>query len=303
MGTELVLTRPRLLRAAFWIGRIMPRAGESLSVLSESWMNLPLAGQVDVPEWEATLNALVALRLVNVSDGTLLPDHTFSEACSGRYVDSIEPLLALILDRAEPLWLIAAAADGQGIRSEFLPDAVLSGLSVLMPDPERREAFLLARARVVNPDVLREIGDTGEDYVVLSCRSQLHSLGASTLANAVRRVSLISDELGYDIVAPRINSSTRRIEVKTVSSSGNSVGFYISRNEINVGLADQDWALVVVRVAAGDCAILGWTSAESLRSLLPRDCDWRGSWQTARLTVALSYLQRGLPPADATAGS
>jgi hypothetical protein len=66
----------------------------------------------------------------------------------------------------------------------------------------------------------RRTGDLAEAHVTKACRAQLSGAGRDDLAALVRRVSLTSDQLGYDVTAPRLDGSTRRLEVKGTRMSG-----------------------------------------------------------------------------------
>jgi len=82
----------------------------------------------------------------------------------------------------------------------------------------------------------REVGEIGEDIVTGAARSELLDLGHADLARAVRRVSLISDQLGYDVVAPRVGGPNRLLEVKaTTGPHDDPIRIHLSRNEAAVG--------------------------------------------------------------------
>ena len=62
-------------------------------------------------------------------------------------------------------------------------------------------------------------------------KAVLRALGHHDLARAVRRVSLVSDQLGYDIRAPHIERPPRLLEVKATTSVANDVfSCFVSRN-------------------------------------------------------------------------
>jgi hypothetical protein len=108
---------------------------------------------------------------------------------------------------------------------------------------------------------------------------------------------LISDQLGYDVIAPRLDGSSRRIEVKATRRLAWRGEVYISRNEFEVGLLDPDWSLVVVEVDAEDMpSLLGWCPAEALVAKMPADRHHLGRWNSVRLLQAEGVLSSGLPP-------
>lgn len=177
-------------------------------------------------------------------------------------------------------------------------DGALSALaSELIPDPERREAFLLALSRKHDDAAQRQMGGVGEDMVVMLAVEQLAELGRRDLAARVRRVSELSDQLGYDVVAPRLTGN-RRLEVKTSGRSESGLfHFFLSRNEFDTGSRDADWALVCCQVAGNqDMELVGWCRAAALELYLPTDAE-AGMWTTAELDIPVTLLDEGLPPA------
>jgi hypothetical protein len=287
----------RLLRSAFWVGHTLGPEGAQAEVAHRSWGNLPLGGSVDFAELREAERTLIEIGLVE-RDGERLRPAPELAACTAGGEESPEPLLALVLDREAPLWLRTVVPDGSTVRTELMPEDANAALASVIPDPARREAFLLARAIKVETRERALLGGEGEEAVVAACRAQLVELGAGELAAAVRRVSPVSDELGYDVTAPRGDGSIRRLEVKATRSSADTVRAYVTRNEIETGLADPDWFLVVAhRTHAGDWTVLGHTAAAPLQALLPCDSDSRARWQTAVLRLAMDDLERGLPPA------
>jgi hypothetical protein len=168
--------------------------------------------------------------------------------------------------------------------------------SVLVPDPERREALLIAMARRHDESVRAALGARGEAFVASVAQDELRSLGRHDLAERVRRVSEMSDQLGYDVVAPRI-LGTRRLEVKTSGVTGAGLfRFYLSRAEYEVGLVDSDWALVGCQADEDDAlSLAGWCRATSLEPYLPNDGQ-AGRWVSAEVSVPLTLLMPGLPP-------
>lgn len=288
----------RLLRAAFWVGHVLGPEGEEAETAHQSWGNLPLGGSVDFADLRRAEQALLEIGLLERDGGRLCPAPELAACTAGLGPANPEPLLALVLDREAPLWLRTAVPDESTLRAELLPDDANAALTATIPDPARREAFLLSRAQKVESRERTLLGDEGEEAVVAACRSQLESIGAEALASAVARVSLISDELGYDVTAPRCDGSLRRLEVKATRSSTETVRVFLSRNEIAIGLADPDWFLVLAHCPhEGERTILGHVAATALEPLLPADRDDRGRWQTAALRLAVSALEPGLPPA------
>jgi hypothetical protein len=300
MPAEPILWSRRQLRAASWVTRVLGVAGEPRTVARASWSNLPLGSEVDFDELELAEAGLREAGLLRVVGARLVPTPRLRAACATGEPMLFEQLLGLILEASEPLWLITAAGEGDQLAAELVPDEVVAALSTVIADPARREAFLLGRARTVDANRRAALGEAGEDAVVAACRQQLLAADASEAAAGVRRVSLISDELGYDVVAPRLDRSLRRLEVKATRSSAAAVTVVLTRNEIEVGRADPDWSLVVVRVAqGGEYAVVGHATTDPLEPLLPADGHELGRWQSAALRLAVGDLEPGLPTAGA----
>jgi hypothetical protein len=287
-----------MLRAAFWVGHVLGQHGEREDVAHESWMDLPLAGDVDLAELRAAEHALLGLGLVRRTGSRLVADARLRVACTEWQADTPELILTLALETARPLWLRAATREGELLMPELVPDGAATALATVLPDPARREAFLLARARSVDVTERLELGAAGEEFVEAACRAELVEAGHHALAAAVRRVSVLSDELGYDITAPRVDGAIRRLEVKATRSAGPEIVVIVTRNELTVGLRDPDWFLVAVRVDRnGQHELVGHTAAAPLKTLLPEDRHARGRWQATRLRLSVATLSPGLPPA------
>ncbi len=291
-----VWTRLELI-AAYWVGRVLGQDGAQLRVAHESYLRLPLGGRIGLAELRSAEESLQVAGLAALSDGRLIPDRRLVQVCGLGEPEGCELLLALMLELERPLWLRTAAGDGQHIRSELMPDGVEKALATIIEDPERREAFLLARARKVDADERQRIGELGEIAVVEACREQLAAAGAEALVPDVQRVSAISDELGYDITAPRRDRSTRRMEVKTTRGGGEIAPVIVTRTEATVGRTDAAWMLVVVRLRDDDAAeIVGWIGGQQIAPLLPVDQQSAARWETAMLRLPLTHLTAGLPP-------
>jgi len=145
--------------------------------------------------------------------------------------------------------------------------------------------------------VRSEVGTAGEVAVVQACRNDLARLGRSELVRGVQRVSLLSDALGYDIVAPMVTGQMRLLEVKTTKRAVNSAfEFFISRNEFDVGRREPSaWSLVACHLQDTSAKVVGWCRVDKLSPYLPDDGD--GYWTEARVRLPRSILLEGIPPA------
>lgn len=205
-----------------------------------------------------------------------------------------------ILD-APPTWLSAVVVRGE-IRQEFVPSQAERVLNEML-DAEERDALLLAAAEKFDDTLLQALGSAAEESVVVACRALLNERGRPGLARRVRRVSLISDAVGYDIRTPNLAGLECRLEVKCFS--GRHPKFYITRNEFQVGSVLPRWYLVLCRAIPNDCpTIVGWTSLGPLVEKMPTDVNTAARWQSAKVHLDDSELRPGLPiaPSDWCAG-
>ena len=246
------------LRAAVLVARLIPASGRiGAETARAAYVHQPTDGIFTVDDLIAGERILLAARLIH-RDGDALElirplDHL-----------EVEELLAAYLASQRPLWLEAAAAEGE-LAAELIPPEAGRTLEGALPDPEAREALLIALARRFSDEEAKRIGDVAELAVVAELRTQLRDLGRDDLAARVRRVSELSDQLGYDVTAPRVDDAgTRRVEVKGTTTLGHVVTFHLSRNEANVAIRDPDWHLVLCRVANDDAKILGWVAGSVL---------------------------------------
>jgi hypothetical protein len=173
----------------------------------------------------------------------------------------------------------------------------VGSLSSLVQDEQKREELLLARAHRFDDSVQRLTGEIGEELVVSAAREELLGLGREDLARAVRRVSLTSDALGYDVNAPRLTGRPRLLEVKSTTRTDDTFRVFISRNEANIGAKFPDWAMVVCRVTdleMRSAEICGWCPAHTFSARLPTDSA-RGRWEQASIGLRAEELHPGLP--------
>jgi hypothetical protein len=242
-------------------------------------------------------------KLLEVEEEVIKPTDELLEICRLPENEAMEVLLLATVERVPPVWIFAAC-EGTQLAPEAIPDNDWAVFKSIVQDPARREEFLLSLGRRFDMEEAAAIGSEGEIFVAQRCREELTRLGQPSLADSVRRVSLVSDQLGYDVVAPTVANEPWRIEVKTTRSSATFVRFVITRNEAKVGLSDQRWVLVIcVQTERGRHEIAGWCHAESIGDLLPEDKHDRGSWLSARLTLDRSLLHPGLPRFTTEAGA
>lgn len=277
-----------VVRAALHVGSILGERSASVRVARESYWHHATGGTFSPADLGLGEQLLIDCRLVTVQDGTLTPSDELAELLEGTADDAIIYICRSVL---------AAPLAGLDIEPGSV-DGLAAGLEPMVADEDRRRELLLEFGRIFDDTRRTLIGRIGEECVVERARHELRALGHDDLARLVRRVSLISDQLGYDVLAPRIAGRPRLLEVKTVVRRPQvEFKFFISRNEIITGLRTSDWAIVACAVLdeeARRAEILGWAPAETLRDRLPVDVK-HGHWTEARLSLPLDQLFDGLP--------
>jgi hypothetical protein len=283
------------LRAARLVGLFLVQAESPTRALArQAYRRLPSDGVFAFRDFVAGEDALIAESLVRLDRGRLVVTDSLCTLVDLSDDSFCRAVLTKFLDATRPLWILAAAGDS--FAPENIPDDAAGSLRLLYPDPIEREAFLLKLGRRHSEEELREVGELAECHVETEARTQLIFEGRGDLAQRVRRVSLLSDELGYDVTAPRLDGSDRRLEVKGTRGEGSVVRVVISRNEATVGLRDPAWTLVVCRVGRDKTvSTLGWTAGSEIANQLPSDPETGGKWDSATLYLDVQALKPSLP--------
>lgn len=284
------------LQAAVLAGRVLDEAGNSETSLAASYDQLATGGLYRSQDLQAGHALLRRAHLVVIDGTNHVPTPTLLGLCSLPDDVASELLLQELMLEEPPLWLYAAVVDDE-VRWENVPVADQEALQQLLEDATRREALLMSVGRTLDTAQLAEQGARGEEFVVELCQKHLRGVDRPDLAAAVSRVSLRSDELGYDVTSPDTTGHRHRIEVKTTSSASvGRVEFFLSRNEATVGRRDPGWSLVAVRRNRNDALeLIGWCPSVTLLSHLPRDVSAQGRWANVRLSIAITDFQPGLP--------
>lgn len=285
-----------LLQSALVAASVCDVTGVEVSVAHESYLRLPTGGMYHSDDLEKGERLLIQCGLLIADGSVLYPSEPLRNLRGLPSDEAGRVLLALAAQQSPPLWLHSAVRD-EAVWSEFISDADAQVLSQVIPDPDQREAFLVALANR-HQDAHAQLGDVGECAVVNLSRQELADAGRGDLASQVQRVSLISDQLGYDVVAPTLSGMPRRMEVKTTGRAVQShFEIYLSRNEATVALRDPAWALVVCRALDPSRAeVVGWCRAGTFAETLPMDSHRRGRWTQAKIQLDSDALKDGLPP-------
>ncbi len=279
------LPSPHVARAALHVAAIVDRRGSATADAQESYWHHATGGTFAPTDLDRGQCLLLDVGLLVEKDGALVPTPELSGLLDGSVHDALAAVGGRALAVTRPAWL-----DGPGA-SETLAE--------LVPDAAHREELLIALGRRFDDTHRRLVGEIGEELVVDAARAELRGLGHVELAREVRRVSLLSDQLGYDVSAPRVDGRRRLLEVKSTTRelAGPCVAIHLSRNEADTGRAFADWALVVCAIddpAERRGRIAGWCTFAALEELLPVD-GLRSTWEQAEVELPLECLLPGLP--------
>jgi hypothetical protein len=251
------------LRAALYVARTVDVTGSNVTAVARAYIQATTDGMHSSGELRESEAILLSAGLLRREAGLLIPDLRLV-AVSTLSDEDAGPVLAAALSAYQNSDLETEASTSSGTW-----DSV---------------DYLERRA---------EIGEAAEEFVLHLCRTELTALGRPDLADQAQRVSLISDGLGFDVLAPVISGTSRKLEVKGQEKTPHHTArFFISRNEYEVGRRSDDWALVCCATATSP-QVLGWCRAAVLAPYLPQDRN--GRWTEALVTLPSSALTSGLP--------
>jgi hypothetical protein len=284
------LPSAHLVRAALRVARLIDDYGSPISAAEATYRLYPSGGLYPPEDLRLGERLLVDCDLLFERDGFLHPTAQLSELVA------LEPdeAASVVLERVFTAEHLNGVTNAPGSELAEEADALANELLI---DFDRRETLLIAFRRKHDESARAAVGLRGEEFVVEVARAELAGLGRDDLALGVRRLSELSDDLGYDVLAPRFNGR-RRLEVKTDGQADDELfHFYISRYAMEYGLLDPDWALVGCRLLGDDeLELVGWCRAQSLKPYLPID-GTAGRWDKAEMSVPLTIFEPGLPPA------
>jgi hypothetical protein len=180
---------------------------------------------------------------------------------------------------------------GEAHSSEWLEQALVNGeqaaWAICDCFPRRKLKF--------DPDDLakRELGLAGELHVI----DRLKQLLPASDHHRISHVSLIDDSAGYDIRSPTLSGHETEslLEVKTSARSGSNFTLFMSRNEVETGLRNPNWHLVLVLAKSGDFEITGVLKMSAIADLLPQDMSEEASWISLKLVLPVEGLHSQLP--------
>lgn len=295
VDTSLRVTSALVL-SSWWIARQLSHKPLHQGDLRASYPHVPAEGVVgpaDLASAERllTVNGLLQLTGETCSAGEELAAAGVLEEDEGRRL-----VLMLLVKRLRPLWAEVLAGFEGDLTNAPLPAEVDELLRREFIDPDERERFLLRLGRQFEHDRLSRTGSLGEEAVVAACKAVLRTHGLEKLTKFVRRVSVVSDQLGYDVVTPTLSGDTARLEVKTSRlATGAALRFFLSQNEALVAQEDPHWYLVLCTARENEADILGWCRPQRFMHLLPKNTGPDGEWVSCRLSISLAHLEPGLP--------
>lgn len=290
-STKAGLPTSHILRSALQTAALIDEKGSTQRAARLAYVDDPSGGIFNQADLRNGEQLLIDCGLIREEAGVLYPVAELGELVRAEPAEALQILFATAVRASPPPWLVQGSPLLAGIPAE-----AQQVLAELIQDPDRREAFLIA---IANSDLStrRELAALGEECVVAVARAELVLLDRPDLADMVSRVSIYTDTLGYDVTAPLVRGGARRLEVKTTRADvSSSCAVFISRNEVEVGLRDRGWALVLCRATNGDCDVVGWCRGPSLAPYLPTDAA--GSrWLETRLVLPRTIFLPSMPPA------
>jgi len=155
----------------------------------------------------------------------------------------------------------------------------------------------IPKSQTINQAVLEKIGAAGEEIVLQTIRSIFLNKNRPDLARLAKRVSLISDEFGYDIEVVTPNGTHMKLEVKSsVTMPREMLSFFITRHEASVSRDVKDWYLVFCFISDVDSAageVVGWIGSSALVGACPTDSAF-SKWKLAEITKDVSVFNGDL---------
>jgi len=277
------------IRAALHAASLLEARGTQADDAFASYWNHAIGASFSPSDLQMGEQLLIDCGLVQEENNRLYPSTALTDLLGGTAEDAVVLLSTLALQR-----VYTSSESNAAINLESLS----SQLAQLIPDAARREQALLALSKRFDDQYCKLIGEIGEEIVLDYMRGELIALGYTELARSTRRLSILSDQLGYDISAPRVAGPPRLIEVKsTTARISTSINIHISRNEANTAVKFPDWFLVLCRVLDVEKRqgeIIGFCNAGGIADLLPSDGP-TGHWESGAVELPLIRLTPGVP--------
>lgn len=283
-----------LLQAATLAASALSASGTTQVMADNSYATVVSGGLYPLKALREGQSILERAQLVETRDGRLYPTNELMRIRDMPDGIAVELILRALVLVEQPLWLWGLL-DEVGLHWENVPDTEQGLMKDMLRTPEEREAYLLSLARTVDTARLSELGALGEEFVVEACQGHLRDRGRADLERMVCRVSLVSDQLGYDVTATDTGGTRHRFEVKATRLAVDRVEFFLSRNEAEYAARDLHWALVAVCIDGTQDRVLGWCRSNAIAAHLPVDTSDLGRWASVRISLPLTDLEPGLP--------
>lgn len=205
-----------------------------------------------------------------------------------RHTESATPaplrILEAIFEKSPPAWV--QDADNLVRSPDELPSDAISAGNALGLDPRAVFAQLVSSWGKVDTAARERAGAAGE--------AELVSVLRRCTSGFVDHVSMRSDGFGYD-VSYRDGDTLMHLEVKSTTRRGRFT-FYLSRNEFNVMLSDEQWVLVTVKLDFDLKLVgVGHIPGKWILSNAPQDVPQFASWASSKFEVPSRVIEPGIP--------
>lgn len=284
------------ISAALWVIGLLAAPRMPIKAARAAYATSASGGVFGEEDMLAGEQLLVASSLVAVDGPELV---VAPEAATVQGLDAAGAARVItirLLEHEPPVWL-RAAAGGEQVRAELIPDAELAVLDeILAAKGIPRDLVLLTAVRRWEERQLTTLAKSGAMLVEQLCRKELIDAGEASLAAEVMRFDEVSPALGCNVVAPTPGGGLRRLLVRTTRQLSWRGPVFLTRDQLRMGEADPCWALVVCEAdAAGAVGLAGWCRADALTTMLPHEPHPHGRWMIISLQAVEELLQPGLP--------
>ncbi len=143
-------------------------------------------------------------------------------------------------------------ADYRTPRLPANPKPTFIDLKIIAPKGRKSETRVKKGLPRKSPDYekegrrLKKLGDRGEKIVLDLEEKRLKDAGREDLVKDLKRVSLKSDSLGYDILSFETDGSERLIEVKATISKAGTANFFFTANELLKAQESKNYYIYMV---------------------------------------------------------
>lgn len=215
--------------------------------------------------------------------------------------------IGLVIEQNNFLKLSSLAKSLRDGEEKHLTDLIFAAATRLLKDESK---FLannsdsvfsptsnIPKSQTISHAVLEKIGAAGEEFTLQTIRNMFMKENRHDLARLAKRVSLISDEFGYDIEVMTPSGVTLKIEVKSsVIMPKDKIEFFVSRHESVVSRNSQNWYLIFcflsdIEIPAGE--VIGWIDNSTLVDAWPVDSVF-SYWNSAEISKQKSLFDANL---------